>query len=127
MYLTYKQRENGSGVFYRLTDGVSAEERSTRDQHRSLCSSRLPAAAARGSLTSLGREVQVFIDGTEEVLLLAAEFPGSEDVPDALMEVRVLALRRRSSRQQGQDEAKGKESGGVSPPKRFPHLRLHHV
>lgn len=42
---------------------------------------------------SLEAEVHIFIDGTKEVLLLSAQLPGSEDVTDTLMEVRVLALR----------------------------------
>lgn len=63
----------------------------------------------RRSLTSLAREVHIFIDGAEEVLLLTAELPGSEDVPDALMEVRILALRRGASRQQSQNGKKPPE------------------
>lgn len=52
----------------------------------------------------MGCEVHIFIDGTEEVFLLAAELPGSEDVPNALMEVGVLTLGRGASWQQGQED-----------------------
>lgn len=93
---------------------------------------RLMAPAGRRSLTSLGGEVEVFVDGTEEVLLLAAELPGPEDIPHALVEVRVLALRRRVVMATGSGRGQGErtENSGTPPPStqnQFSHLGLHHV
>lgn len=36
--------------------------------------------------------VEVFIDGVQRILLFAAMFPGSQDVPHALMQEGILAL-----------------------------------
>lgn len=69
-------------------------------------------------LTSLGGVVHILVDGAEEVLLLAAQLPGSENVTDALMEVRVLALGREAEklRQHGGERWRNyvstQESGG---------------
>lgn len=52
----------------------------------------------RKPLTSLGGVVHILVDGAEVVLLLAAQLPGSENVTDALMEVRVLALGREAEK-----------------------------
>lgn len=49
--------------------------------------------AADSSLTSLSVVVHIFIDGVEEVLLLAAELPGPQNVSDTLMQVQVLTLK----------------------------------
>lgn len=68
----------------------SAEEGSTRDRQLSAVTAGL--GRRWRSLTSLGRVGHVLVDGTEVVLLLA-QLPGPENVTDALVEVRILALR----------------------------------
>lgn len=80
----------------------------------------------RGSLTSLGREAHVLVDGTEEVLLLAAQLPGSQDVPDTLVQVGVLALGRGVAMATGSGGEQNPWGGGATQD-RFSHLRLHHV
>ena len=44
------------------------------------------------SLTAAVLRVEVFIDGVQRILLFAAMFPGSQDVPHALMQEGILAL-----------------------------------
>lgn len=43
-------------------------------------------------LTAAVLRVEVLVDGVEKVLLLTAMLPGSQDVPDTLVQEAVLAL-----------------------------------
>lgn len=55
-------------------------------------SGRVGAGSAAGPLTSAKLGVEVLVDGVEGVLLLAAVFPGPQDIPDTLVQEGVLAL-----------------------------------
>ena len=44
------------------------------------------------SLTAAVLGVKVFIDGVQRILLFAAVFPGSQDIPDTLVQESILAL-----------------------------------
>lgn len=46
-------------------------------------------------LTAAVLRVEVLVDGVQRILLLAAMLPGSQDVPDTLVQEGVLALRHR--------------------------------
>lgn len=50
------------------------------------------------SLTAAVLGVKVFIDGVQRILLFAAVFPGSQDVPNTLVQESILALQHTHKR-----------------------------
>lgn len=54
-------------------------------------------SSLRSVLTAAGLRVEVLIDGEQRILLLAAMFPGSQDVPHTLVQEGVLALGHRET------------------------------